>query len=192
MPRSKSPSVPSYRLHKPSGRAVVRLNERDYYLGPHGTEQSRAAYERLIAEWISHGRQMPPNYRPVHVQPTGLTVNELFVAYWRHANEYYRKNGQPTGEQHNVKDAVRLLIELYGDTAVGEFGPCSLKAVRQRMIDSDLCRAVINARIHRIRRMFKWGVENEMVDAMGHPATISARRGGPSANLQPQSPGDKR
>ncbi|GMU23121.1 MAG: hypothetical protein AMXMBFR13_32040 [Phycisphaerae bacterium] len=66
MPRSKRASVPSYRLHKPSGRAVVRLNERDYYLGPHGTEQSRAAYERLIAEWIAHGRQMPPDHRPAH------------------------------------------------------------------------------------------------------------------------------
>ncbi|MBP7937232.1 MAG: hypothetical protein KA354_21525 [Phycisphaerae bacterium] len=148
MPRSQGPSAPSYRLHKPSGQAVVRLNERDYYLGPHGTEQSRAAYKRLISEWISHGRQMPPNYGPVQVQPVGLTVNELFVAYWRHANEYYRKNGRPTGEQHNVKDAVRLLIELYGDTAVGEFGPCSLKTVRHRMPDDGLSRRVINARVN--------------------------------------------
>lgn len=43
MPRSKSPSVPSYRLHKPSGQTAVRLSKPDYYLGPHDTEQSRAA-----------------------------------------------------------------------------------------------------------------------------------------------------
>ena len=33
---------PSYRLHKPSGQAVVTLNGRDYYLGKHGTAESRA------------------------------------------------------------------------------------------------------------------------------------------------------
>ena len=30
--------VPSYRLHKPTGQAVVRLDGRDVYLGKHGTE----------------------------------------------------------------------------------------------------------------------------------------------------------
>jgi len=98
MPLSKRPSVPSYRLHKPSGLAVVRLNERDYYLGPHGTEESRATYERVISEWMANGRQLPANYKAVQAETTGPTINELFVAYWRYTNEYYRKNGQPTGE----------------------------------------------------------------------------------------------
>ena len=30
----------SYRLHKPTGQAVVRIDGRDHYLGKHGTEVS--------------------------------------------------------------------------------------------------------------------------------------------------------
>jgi hypothetical protein len=55
MPRR--PITPSYRLHKPSGQAVVTLNYQDKYLGPHGSPESRAAYDRLIAEWLANGRR---------------------------------------------------------------------------------------------------------------------------------------
>ena len=33
MPGKRKQKVPSYRLHKPSGLAVVRINCRDIYLG---------------------------------------------------------------------------------------------------------------------------------------------------------------
>jgi len=36
----KVPRIPSYRLHKPWGRAVITLGGRDIYLGPHGTPES--------------------------------------------------------------------------------------------------------------------------------------------------------
>ena len=50
-----SPSAkrtPSYRLHKPSGQAVVRLSGHDHYLGPHNSDLSRREYDRVIAEWL--------------------------------------------------------------------------------------------------------------------------------------------
>jgi hypothetical protein len=34
-------SLPSYRRHKASGQAVVALNGKDHYLGPHGSKVSR-------------------------------------------------------------------------------------------------------------------------------------------------------
>jgi hypothetical protein len=42
--------TPSYRLHKPSGQAVVTLDSRDFYLGKYGSPESRAEYDRLISE----------------------------------------------------------------------------------------------------------------------------------------------
>ena len=39
--------LPSYCRHKASGQAVVTLAGSDYYLGPHDTAASQAAYERL-------------------------------------------------------------------------------------------------------------------------------------------------
>lgn len=51
----------------------------------------------------------------------------------------------------------------YSQTCVRDFGPLACKTVRQAMIDRGLCRTHINQRINRIRRIFKWGVENELV-----------------------------
>lgn len=47
--------LPSYRLHKVSGNAVVTLNGRDHYLGAHGSPESVDAYKRLIGEWTTAG-----------------------------------------------------------------------------------------------------------------------------------------
>ena len=52
--------VPSYCLHKASGKAVVRLDGRDVYLGKHGSPESHEKYERAIAEWMgsADGQQL--------------------------------------------------------------------------------------------------------------------------------------
>jgi hypothetical protein len=49
MPRRRN-FIPSYRLHRASGQAVVTLNGVDHYLGLHGTETSRREYDRVTAE----------------------------------------------------------------------------------------------------------------------------------------------
>ncbi|MCA9175891.1 MAG: hypothetical protein KDB14_15505 [Planctomycetales bacterium] len=54
MPARTSAQIPSYRLHKPTGRGVVRLNGRDIYLGEHGTPESKERYRQVIAEWLAN------------------------------------------------------------------------------------------------------------------------------------------
>jgi len=39
-------SSPKYRKHRASDRAIVTLNGKDHYLGPHGTKASKAEYDR--------------------------------------------------------------------------------------------------------------------------------------------------
>lgn len=162
MTTRKSSRIPKYRLHAPSGLGVVRLNGRDIYLGKHGTKESRQEYGRIIKEWLSTNRLLVPA-DDLASGPADRTVNELVLAYLDFATVYYVKNGEPTGEMPNIKDALRRVAELYGNTFAAEFGPRALKAVRLAMIEDDLCRNVINARINRVRRMFKWAVENELV-----------------------------
>jgi integrase len=158
MPRVKPDYVPSYRKHKPTAQAVVELNGRTHYLGKYGSKQSKAEYDRLISEWLAGGRQLPGPDKD-------LTVNELALAYLRHADQHYRKpNGEPTRQLELVKLAIRPLKALYGMTPAAEFGPLALKAVRQRMIEQGtLCRLTINEHVSKIKRMFAWGVENELV-----------------------------
>lgn len=166
MPGS-SGRIPKLRLHKPSGRAVVRLNGQDFYVGKFGSPESQAEYDRLIGEWILTGRHAPPK-KPG--QPAKRSIGELMIAYLEFADGYYRKNDQPTGEYDAIRYSLRPLRKLYCDFPVEDFRPLALKNVREQMIAAGLCRREVNKRVQRIVRMFKWGVENEIVPAMVHHA----------------------
>jgi integrase len=156
--------TPSYRHHKPTNQAVVTLDGRDFYLGRFGKPESRAGYDRMIAEWLLIGRRLPA---PT-ANGSDLSVNELLVAYLRHADGYYVKAGKPTTEPVNIKLALRPLRRLYGHTRARDFGPLALKTCREAMIEGDLCRTEVNKRTRHIVRCFKWAVENELVPASVH------------------------
>lgn len=163
---AQSIKVPSYGLHKASGQARVILNGKSCYLGPYGSVESRRKYTRLITEWEAGSRCSSPSpSAPDPSRPPRLTIDELIVAYMEFAKAYYVKNGRPTDEQGSIRQALRPLHELYGSTFVPDFGPLALKSVRERMIQSDLCRTHINKSIGRVKRLFGWGVENELVPA---------------------------
>lgn len=170
MPRLTK-SVPKYRRHKPSGRAVVTLHAKDFYLGDYGSAESKVEYERLIAEYLVNKRQPPvPSASSTAVPVTGwnLTIQEIFLRYWKqHVVVYYVKHGEPTSEQNAIRLAIKPLIEMQAIKPASEFGPADLKTCRQRLIDRSLCRKRINQDVGRIKRMFKWACENELV-----PATV--------------------
>jgi integrase len=166
---ARTRKIPSYRLHKPTGQAVVRLDGRDFYLGKHGTEESHEAYRRRIAEWLTHGPIKPiersdsPNTGPA------LTVNDLILAYWHHAEAYYRRDdGTVSSELEKMRFALRPLRRTYGSTPARDFGPRALKAVRRGMVDAGLSRRTINQRVARIVRLFRFAVESELVSADVH------------------------
>jgi integrase len=157
MPKLSPTAVPSYRLHRQSGQAIVTLNGRDVCLGKYDTPESRDKYNRLIAEWLANGRQLP-------APADAFTVAMLILAFWKHAEVHYRRpDGSPTSEVDNYKDVLKVLRRLYGDTLASKFGPLSLKTLRNEMIKLGWCRTNINRQVNRIRHVFKWGVENEVV-----------------------------
>ena len=112
--------TPSYCLHKATGQAVVRIDGHDFYLGKYGSEESKAEYNRLIAEWYANSQNLP--------QPpasgVGRSVNELILAFWRWAEGHYRDaEGKVSKELDNLKDALRPLRQLHGHTVAAAFGP---------------------------------------------------------------------
>ena len=122
-------SVPAYRLHKASNRAVVTLQGRDHYLGPWKSPESKAEYDRLIGEWLAAGRGRP---KADEIKGTvDPTVSEVLLAFWRHAETHYRdQDGVPTDELKNLKDALKPVRRLYGKTSARSFGPLALRIVR--------------------------------------------------------------
>jgi integrase len=157
--------IPSLCRHKATGQAVVRLNGQDIYCGVYGTPEAQAKYDRVIAEWLLTGQQTPPpSATAIPVDQSAITVSELILAYWtRHVTSYYVKKGKATSEQNNIRQALRFARNLYGETPAIKFGPLALKAVRETMIAAGRCRNVINKDVSRVRGMFRWAVENEML-----------------------------
>ncbi len=156
MARPKS-LVPKYRQHRASGQAVVTLSDhsgrrRDVYLGAFGTDASKSEYARVIAEWqVSRSRP---------VSTAGLSVAEVLVAYLGHAEAQHGADSQEVAE---IKRVIKVTREMYGETVAIDFGPRSLKAVRQRIIDSGVCRGVVNQRCGRIVRAFRWATSEELL-----------------------------
>ena len=172
-------SSPKYRRHKASGQAVVTIGGKDIYLGPHGSKASKAEYDRLVGEWLVSGRRLAPTE---HAEAP--TVAELSAAYILWAERYYRKNGKPTRTIERIRIALRVLRQPYGHTSVAAFGPLALQAIQQQLVREGRSlapatpaakgktkrvrpksRPYINCLVEEVRRLFKWGVAQELVPA---------------------------
>jgi integrase len=163
MPRPRN-HIPTYRLHKQSGQAIVTISangtRRDVLLGQYGSPESRTEYQRVIAELNVSG----PTAVVTRAAVSDLSVNEVLLAFMEHAAIYYRTpDGKPTSEVRELKLSIAPVRQLYGLTLAAEFGPVALEAVRKRMIDADLCRTLINRRIDRVKRVFKWAASKALV-----------------------------
>lgn len=155
--RGTALAIPNHSLHKASGRGRVRLNGHDHYTGPWGSQEAKQRYDQIIAEWLANGRMLAG---PKQI----ITVQFIVDAFNRHAAVYYRRvpGAGRTSEAINCKHAFVPLLDLYSSLPVGAFTVLQLKLVRQRMIDARLCRSTINARIRRIRHLFKWAISEAL------------------------------
>ncbi len=152
--------VPSYCLHKATGRAVVTLAGTDVYLGKFGSAASRKEYRRLVGEWLASDGTSPL------ADAAEITIAEMLRRYRRFAERHYRpRPGSRTNELANMAHAIRPLREIYGHTLVKDFGPLALKALQQHLVSSQLSRRTVNSRINRIRRVFRWAVSEELAGA---------------------------
>ena len=166
MPRPKS-LTPKYRRHKPTGQAVVRIDGRDFYLGEHGSPESRERYAVLMADYLTVGRIPDPEPEP----EKGPTVDAVIAAYWQHIeqNGRYTKNGEPTTERSWIRDSLKPLSDLFGATPAAEFGPKRMHALREWVIEASvkrgrkLARSTINSRMRRVVMLFRWAVGMELV-----------------------------
>jgi integrase len=160
MPRRR---IPSYSRYKPKNLGLVVIDGKQHYLGPYGTPESLAEYNRLVQEWLTRGT-VAARPEPLDPSPASTLVNEVIVAFLGHAEGHYvGPDGTPTGEVYNLTVSLKPLRSLYGYTPADQFGPLALRAVRDRMIADGLSRSTINARINRIRRMFRWAASVELV-----------------------------
>jgi len=161
---------PAYQRRTVRGQAVAYVTirqagrRRDYWLGPYGSAESHQAYARLIAEWESCHRHLPP---PARNTDAGPTVAQVVEQYWTIVAGLYVVN-----EQYSIRTAARVLLGLYADTPAASFGPLALRAVQDAMVRGDetadpprrpWMRKVVNAQVRRVRAIFRWAESYELV-----------------------------
>lgn len=156
MARPKSVNPPSYCWHR-SGNARVVIDGKEYSLGKYGSPESRERYDRLIAEWLERGRTAPQTQQ---TDTAPVSVNELLLGFHDHIDKEY---GAKASHWYSFRDVMRIMKNLYGTTPAGQFGPLALKCCREQMVKEGWCRNYVNRQVQRLCRIFKWGVEQEML-----------------------------
>ncbi len=157
MPRPRK-AFPTPRCHK--GASVVDIYQngrrRTVTLGPWNSEEATKEYARLLAE-----SQVGSNPAKFGSQ---VTVNEILLSFLDFAESHYRRaDGTLTNEVPQYKQTFRLVRELYGHFPAREFGPLALKALREKMIATGWTRKLVNQRVGRVKRVFKWAASEEIV-----------------------------
>lgn len=132
--------------------AVVSLDGQQFHLGLWGTKIAKANYDRMVGEWLVTGRA--PSLRQ------GVLVDDILAGY---LTEMIEDKGDDSNQVYSVKALCRLVSPIYGHTGAEEFGPRSLKALRQQLVDQDLSRGYVNDQIKRLKSIFKWGASEELV-----------------------------
>lgn len=158
---------PKYRLHKASGRAVIQFRplfgpHPKYLPGDYGSIESQAAYQQVLEQITTYWRGqavVTPSRRVSRFPSVRSVVLEFLI--W--AETYH---GAKSSEFGHYKQACKVLRDLFGDVLAAEFGPVRLKEVRRAMVEKETwSRKTVNRQIGRIRAVFKWAAENELVDA---------------------------
>ena len=121
-----SDRTPSYRHHKASGQAIVTIAGKDHYLGPWKSKASQVEYDRLIGEWLAAGR-------PAVVAPLAndLTITELCAAYWKFAQQHYRKPSGTTGEIHARQVGAQAAAAVVRPDVSRRFRPAGTQGTAQ-------------------------------------------------------------
>lgn len=174
--------VPAVFHHKATGQDAVCLRDaagvrRMIYLGKHGSADARRRYREVLAEHLA-GKPVGSSRATKQVGAASAwpKVSQLCAAYLLHAERYYRDaDGKPTGEVEHAAIAFRMLLALLRDTPTDCVQIADLQAVRQALVDlrethtrgrsapNGLSRRTVNDRMARIKRLFRWGVEQRLV-----------------------------
>ncbi|HEY1189560.1 MAG TPA: tyrosine-type recombinase/integrase [Gemmata sp.] len=156
----------------PSGRAYCRWKAQgrthERYFGRHGTPEAAGLYRQFAQDWSAGKYESPVDAdAPAN---GGLFVAGLAARWLEHVRGYYTKDGRETGEVAGCVSAVRLVVDLYGESRAAEFDPAALRACRDRLVTRGLTRGTVNSYMSRIVRMFGWAGGQSLIPPTVHAA----------------------
>jgi len=111
-----TPATPKLCRHRAQNQGYVTLNGREFYLGHWSASRGKkppahvqAAYDDLIAKWLTNNRQLPDE-RPA------LSVNEVLLAYLKWAEQHYAPKRKKDDQNRFIRYAAAVVRQLFGRT----------------------------------------------------------------------------
>ena len=133
------------------GRALVEYRRQRIYLGQFGTPEARAEYKAWVTRFIAGDFDGP---RPQATRRAGrMSIAVLATRYLKFCEACCSP-----AEFCNVKESVRVVVERFGRFDAASFGAQELVDVQSDMIRKGWRHRVINQRVNRVRRWFRWAV----------------------------------
>jgi len=177
MPRSLSIPKP----YTKAGQLVVCLRDahtgarRSVYLGAADSPEARREYLRVLAAWEDADRVVAPPRsvaRRKFRRPEGITVAEIVLGYFKAVKaRHHKADGTLTNHGQTIRAALRCLREEAGDHAAHDFGPKTLRQVRDAMATSGrFNREMVNRNTRYIVAAFRWAVTEELIPPRIHDA----------------------
>lgn len=156
--------TPSLRFHKATGTWRITIGGQDRYLGK-DPKIARQRAHALLADYLAEGPTEIPG-------ASEITLSELVGLYLtRHCAEYYKNSPEHV---EWVRRILGAFADVYGAELASTITPKRLKTYRDILIDGGFfrgkvkeaklpCRKTINEKTSLIKRLFRWGVSEELV-----------------------------
>lgn len=176
--------VPKYRLHRHTGQGAVVLNGEWKYLGKYDSPESREAYDQLLAQWLIRGRHLPEE----RGASQELRVKDLILRYVTFCEQRFAHRRTRKSLMSRIIVGLRPVRRLFGNSPAADFGPKSLLLVRDAYIETGLARKTVNDNVQVVKRMFKWGVREELIPPSLHHglSAVEGLRAGDSTAPEPR------
>lgn len=210
---------PKYRYHKARDCAVFTIDGKDRYLGTYDSAESWEKYHRLVAEWMASRNTPPPAPVPAEPPLTLLKLCVRYWRFARsyyvkdgkptsevdtikQALRFLRRlyGSTPAREftpkkLKAVREAMvshvvtrRQMARDAGGAIVRD--PATQEPVwQEKVLRRGLARRYVNKQVGRIKRLFGWAVEEELVTVDVHAALLRVKglkRGKSAAREKPR------
>ncbi len=158
--------VPRYRKHSTRNLGFVQVDKkRVYFPGKYNSAESLSAYADFVKKFAQKKDTADTGIPDIRsTRGDGVPIRLLAAQFLDWAKTKFVKNGRSTGTYERFRDSiVPPLLEKFGDLPTSKFGPVDLKEIRKEFVKRGLCRNEVNDRTSRAKRIFSWGVGEELV-----------------------------
>jgi len=102
-----------------------------------------------------------------------LSVVEIIVEYF----PWMAKQYGPGSESHveSAKHTLRMLKDSFGTMPADDFSVRQMTELRDAMIAKDWCRTYVNRQVGRVRDLFRWSVEMDLIPGTKWPKLLAMR-----------------